>query len=127
MRDTSFQRENRSCLRWLKIRVLVVFDEGLDAIGDEVARMEHIVELFDCGQLRPNEGLFEVYGGEHAYRRPKHEEVLDRKDQLQILVVNVECWIYMRLERLYVGHARPQEVLSKVILMKHYSCCRAVV
>jgi hypothetical protein len=39
----------------------------------------------------------------------------------------VECWIYMRLERLYVGHARPQEVLSKVILMKHYSCCRAVV
>ena len=51
--------------------------------------MEHIVEVFTCGQLRANERLLKVCRSKKAQWGAQEEIFLNREDQLEVFVVDV--------------------------------------
>ena len=108
-------------------RVDLAFDERLEAISYQVRGVENVIKLLASRQVRTNVSLFEVDGSEHPERRTKQEEMFDRENKLQILVIDECLRVNMLLERLSVGKARPQEVLCQVVLVPDDSLCRVFV
>lgn len=115
--------------------VFVSLDEGLYSIGDQITWMEQVEEFLAGWQLRPDIWFFKVDCPKHPQWRSQNEVVLDRKDQLEVVVIDsfevslATDWVYerrdasmdvFRLKGLLIFFFDGKKVLACVRLMLAY-------